>query len=203
MDKSIAEKKEEMAKRQAKKAQLEKQIVEQRQDLDRTNAHLQDLKQKSVALKEQVAANEIKIEDVKKEIEGYRNAFSVFGARMAEIDREFTSIESGNKTLEEEKASASSSAEKTQSEFDELKKKRDVLVEENTKVRATLGSLAAEVKAGKEDADRMASERQALIYQREKDLKTIEADEKIVSELMSEVERVAAHEFSERIPLGT
>ena len=191
VDKSIAEKKEEMAKRQAKKAQLEKQIVEQRQDLDRTNAHLQDLKQKSVALKEQVAANEIKIEDVKKEIEGYRNAFSVFGARMAEIDREFTSIESGNKTLEEEKASASSSAEKTQSEFDELKKKRDVLVEENTKVRATLGSLAAEVKAGKDDADRMASERQALIYQREKDLKTIEADEKIVSELMSEVERVA------------
>ena len=75
--------------------------------------------------------------------------------------------------------------------FDEYKKKRDELVEENTRIQAKLGSLAAEIKAGRDEIARMEAERETLAKNREKDLRTIDDDDSIVSGLMSEVEKVA------------
>ena len=190
-DKAIAEKKEEMERRNHKKAQLESQVAEQKADLERVNVFLQDLRQKSVALKEQIAANEIKIEDVKKDIEGCRNSIALISSRITEIDREYSDIESGNQALEQKKRSASSDAAKNQNVFDEYKKKRDELVEENTRIQAKLGSLAAEIKAGRDEIARMEAERETLAKNREKDLRTIDDDDSIVSGLMSEVEKVA------------
>ncbi len=191
VDKAINDKKEEMARRQAKKSQIEAQVAEQKRELERVNVEAQELRQASVALKEQVAALAIKIEDVKKETESYRSALALFTARINEIDREYSDVESGNKTLEQAKASASFDAEKNQSEFEALKRERDRLVEENTKVRAELGALAAEIKAKKESVERMREERDGLLVQREKDVETIAGDEAIISDLMNEVEKVA------------
>ena len=152
---------------------------------------MQDLRQKSVALKEQIAANEIKIEDLKKEIEGCRNSIALISSRITEIDREYSDIESGNQALEQKKQSASSDAAKNQNVFDEYKKKRDELIEENTRIQAKLGSLAAEIKAGREDVGRMETERENLRITIEKNQQTIDSNDSIVSGLMSEVEKVA------------
>lgn len=190
-DKLIAEKKDEMERRTNKRAQLEAQVAEQKRELDRVNTSLQDLRQKSVALKEQIAAIEIKIEDVKKEIEGCRNSIALISSRITEIDREYSDIESGNQALEQKKQSASSDAVKNQSVFDEYKKRRDELVDENVRIQAKLGALQAEIKASREDIARMESERETLAATREKNQATIDNDDSIISGLMTEVEKVA------------
>ena len=147
-DKAIAEKKEEMERRNNKKAQLEQQVSEQKAELERVNVFLQDL-------------------------------------------RQYSDIESGNQALEQKKQSASSDAAKNQNVFDEYKKKRDELIEENTRIQAKLGSLAAEIKAGREDVGRMETERENLRITIEKNQQTIDSNDSIVSGLMSEVEKVA------------
>lgn len=184
-------KKSEMARHQARKEQLGTQISEARNELESLNAFLQDAKQKSVALREKISAIEIQIADTTKEIEGYKDAIALINTRLTEINKEYSDIELGSEQLAKERESASSDAEKHQSVFDEYKKKRDELIDENTQIQARLAFLNSEIKSLTESVGRMEEEIISLDALCERNQKNIDSDNVMITNLLAEVEKVA------------
>ncbi|MBQ7643178.1 MAG: chromosome segregation protein SMC, partial [Clostridia bacterium] len=176
---------------QARKTQLETQIADARRELEGLNAFLQDVKQKAAAMREKITATEIQIADAQKEIEGYKDAIALINTRLSEINKEYSNIELGSEQLAKEKESASSDAEKHQSVFDEYKKRRDELIDENTQVQARLAFLNSEIKGAEEDIGRMRREAGELSDTIERDKANIDSDNVMISNLLAEVEKTA------------
>ncbi|MBO4262194.1 MAG: chromosome segregation protein SMC [Clostridia bacterium] len=188
----------EMARHKARKEQLVLQVTEARKELASLNAFLQDVRQKAVALREKIAAVEIQIADVTKEIEGNKDVIAFINTKLSEINKAYTDIELGSEKLERERESASSDADKSRSEFDEHKKRRDELIEENTQVQARLAYLNSEIKATEEANAGMHAELQSLAGVKEKNSATIDSDNIMITNLLAEVEKVAFSEAEQQ-----
>ncbi len=187
----LAAKTQELQRLNGRKAQLESQITDARRELESLNAFLQDMKQKTSALREKITAVEIQIEDANKEIENNKDIIALINTRLGEINRAYSDIELGNEQLKKERESASSDAEKQQSVFDEYKKRRDDLIDENTQVQARMAFLNSEIKSAEDEKIRIENEIADCKAIVERNEKNIESDNVMITNLLAEVEKVA------------
>lgn len=194
ISKEVQSKKERMTMYENDKKQLESQVSEQREELVNLNAKLQELRQEAVALKEQVAANESIIADIDAEINSLNNSVTIIRARINEIGEKFTSVEEGNKAVEERKATASYDEEKHREIFDEYRKKREALTAENAEVRTRLSFIESEIAAAEitvEEALKEKRETEELVARNEESIVT---DGEVINKFIEEMEKVALTE---------
>ena len=187
----LAAKRADMERLTTRKEQLTAQVAEGRAELEKATARLQDLRQQAAALREKIAGVDVRIENTKKEIESYKDEVALMATRITEISRRYTDIEQGGDKLIKEREVASTDAEKHKSAFDEYKKKRDSLMEENTSVQARKSFLSAEINSAEESVSRMRAEREELAAQSAKNRENIDSDNELIKSLLLEIEKVA------------
>ena len=187
----LESKRAEMEKQTARKAQIDKQIVGLKADLESSNSELQETRQQYAALKEKLASTAEQIVESEKDAEGCKDSAALINSRLSEIGSEYSTVEEGNVNLIKKKQEASSDAEKHQSVFDALKKKRDELIEKNTAVQSRIAFLNAESKSAGQDISRMKDERAELTLDIENCSVKIAGDGEAVNKLLGEIEKVA------------
>lgn len=191
LNQSLTQKQGEMAKLTARKEQLNKQVEEQRAECEKVLAELQDGKQEIAVLKERIAALEIAIAETRREIEAHKDDISLINMRLSEINKKYSDIEQGNEQLIKKRELASSDAEKQQTAYEDLNAKREELSAENHRVQERVVFLKGEIKAAKDDIERMESEKKEkneLIAVNSESITALNGD---VSGLLDDVAKVS------------
>ena len=116
-------------------------------------------RQTLASLKEKVSSLESSLAEVDREIAINDVAVKQITDRLNEITRAYTDINLDNEKLNEARESASSDALKHQSFYEELRKKRENLIAENTELQTKSAKIKADIAKTSEEIERMSEER--------------------------------------------
>ena len=128
-------------------------------DLNAKEEELNDKRQTLASLKEKVSSLESSLAEVDREIAINDVAVKQITDRLNEITRAYTDINLDNEKLNEARESASSDALKHQSFYEELRKKRENLIAENTELQTKSAKIKADIAKTSEEIERMSEER--------------------------------------------
>ena len=190
-NKALEQKRAEMQKFANRKAQLLKQVEEQQAECEKVQIELQTSKEQITILKEKIASLEIAIGETNTQIDGAKNEISLITWRIDEIEKKYSQIEEGNEELLKKRESASSSAEKHQTDYDGLNAQKDKFSKELQAVQERILFLKGEIKATDVDLGKMSEERTskiALVDDNSQKLTTLNNE---VSALLDEVAKVS------------
>ncbi len=158
-NKALAQKRTEMQKFESRKEQLLKQVSQQQQECEKVQVELQENKEQITILKEKIASLEIAIGETNRQLEDAKNEVALIGLRLSEIGKQYSQIEEGNEELLRKKESASSSAEKHQTNFEDLNAQKEKLSQDLTNAKNRILFLKGEIKATEVEIGKMREER--------------------------------------------
>ena len=167
------------------------QVNEMVADLEKKEASLNECKQELAILKEKNSALETKLADVEGEIKLNEGAFKQISDRLAEIKRQYSNIEEDNEKLTVERESASSDAIRHQSEYDNLRRKREELIDENLMLQRTLAALNADISSSREEISRLETEKNEALESIETNKHSIEDNLEAIDKKRREIEKIA------------
>ena len=158
-NKALAQKRAEMQKFESRKEQLLKQVSQQQQECEKVQVELQENKEQITILKEKIASLEIAIGETNRQLEDAKNEVALIGLRLSEIGKQYSQIEEGNEELLRKKESASSSAEKHQTNYEDLNAQKEKLSQDLTNAKNRILFLKGEIKATEVEIGKMREER--------------------------------------------
>jgi len=167
------------------------QVNEMIDDLNLKEEELSNKKQALASLKEKVTALEQSLGEVEKEIAVNDVAVKQITDRLDQITQAYTNINIDNEKLNEARENASSDALKHQSQYEELSKKRDELIAENTTLQTKSAALQAQITNANDEIVRMNDERGDSIKIIEQNKLRIAEDEATVEYNKREIEKIA------------
>ena len=167
------------------------QVNEMIADLEKKETSLNECRQELAILKEKNSSLEKTLADVEAEIKLNEGAFKQISDRLAEIKRQYSNIEEDNEKLTEARASASSDAIRHQSEYDNLRKKREELIDENLMLQRTLAALNADISSSREEITRLQSDRNDALENIEVNKRLIEENLEAIDKKRREIEKIA------------
>ena len=139
-------------------------------ELAEKNAQLESLRERFQSSRAELAANEQLSESLLKQLSSEESRYSVFAqtaemisSRLAALDDKYSETTRGASDLNERSTEASSAIENISTQYDALVKRRDEKLEELNSARVEKASLEAAVKSGKENTERLTSEKEELI----------------------------------------
>jgi len=189
--KLLAEKKAEMEKLQKQKEEFDAKRDACLDELSMLNDMYNSKRQELFVEREKLALSEKALSEIGREIEGVTDIIDELKARLVEISARLEDASIGGKKLEEDKENASLNAGKHQAEFDALKKERDTLTEESTKIQIEVTSIRGVI-------DRLVADNERLVQTAKETEENVsklklsnEGAEKIIEELKLEQEKVA------------
>ena len=191
IEKDLKDKTAELNSLNANKDNSVAQVNEMISDLEHKETELGELKQSLATLKEKNISLEKQLSEVELEISQNENSFKQITARLEEIKRQYTNIEEDNEKLNEAKATASSDAIRHQSQYDNLKKKREDLIDENLMLQRTLAALNADIANAREEIVRLQSDRADALEIIENNEKLIEENLINIDKKRREIEKIA------------
>ena len=187
----LAKKSKEMAALTANKNQSLQQVNEMIDDLGAKEDELSDKKQAYASLKEKVVLLEKNLEEVDGEIAEIDVSVKQITARLAQISKAYSDINLDNEKLNEARESASSDALKHQSYYEELRKKRDALIAENTELQTKSARIKADIQNASDELARMQEEREESIKAIEQNKLRIGESESAIEYNKREIEKIA------------
>lgn len=159
----IAEKKSALARAENMREKAQAELAEK-------NAQLESLRERFQSSRAELAANEQLSESLLKQLSSEESRYSVFAqtsdmisSRLAALDDKYSETTRGASDLNERSTEASSAIENISTQYDALVKRRDEKLEELNSARVEKASLEAAVKSGKENTERLTSEKKELI----------------------------------------
>ena len=159
----IAEKKSALARAENMREKAQAELAEK-------NAQLESLRERFQSSRAELAANEQLSESLLKQLSSEESRYSVFAqtaemisSRLAALDDKYSETTRGASDLNERSTEASSAIENISTQYDALVKRRDEKLEELNSARVEKASLDAAVKSGKENTERLTSEKEELI----------------------------------------
>ncbi len=159
----IAEKKSALARAENMREKAQAELAEK-------NAQLESLRERFQSSRAELAANEQLSESLLKQLSSEESRYSVFAqtaemisSRLAALDDKYSETTRGASDLNERSTEASSAIENISTQYDALVKRRDEKLEELNSARVEKASLEAAVKSGKENTERLTSEKEELI----------------------------------------
>ncbi|MBQ9782676.1 MAG: hypothetical protein IJW26_05825, partial [Clostridia bacterium] len=170
------------------KAQLITLVNGQVDELNGLNTSLQDAKQNYAKLKEKIDYLESQLKSIEDEIEKNKDEIALIGARLQQIESEYTTIKQGNEILVKEKESASKEQDAHREQFEDLRRRRDTALERNTEIQSRLSYLRSEIASTNGDVARISNVVETLKGKIDANLNTIQSNEIIISKLKKEAE---------------
>lgn len=167
------------------------QVNEMVDDLNEKENQLNEQKEVYTSLKEKINALKQNIADVEKEISENDISVKQITERLSEISKAYSNIEQDNAKLSEARKNASHDAQKQQSLYDDLRRDRDALINENTKLQMEQAALKADIIKTQEEIQRMSEEREESINIIEANQKRIEENNAYIDMNKREVEKIA------------
>ncbi len=155
--KLLEEKRTEMDKLKAEKAEQEKKRDRALDELSVLNERYNGKRQQILVEREKQAVAETGLSDVGKDIENVTDLIEEVNKRIAKIDDDFSVVNTGSQKLEADKQSARDNADKHQAEYDALRRERDALNEEHTELKIRIAELKGRIETLKEDNARLLS----------------------------------------------
>lgn len=159
----IAEKKSALARAENMREKAQAELAEK-------NAQLESLRERFQSSRAELAANEQLSESLLKQLSSEESRYSVFAqtaemisSRLVALDDKYSETTRGASDLNERSTEASSAIENISTQYDALVKRRDEKLEELNSARVEKASLEAAVKSGKENTERLTSEKEELI----------------------------------------
>lgn len=143
---------------QNNKQNLLNQVNGEVEILNKDNTALSEAKQKAVYLREKIASTETILADTQAEIEKNKDTIALISTRLSEISIAYTDIEAGNEKINKEKENASKEQLEHREMFQELRKKRDEVLAENTEVQSKLSYLRSEIVSAEGEIERLTEE---------------------------------------------
>ncbi len=178
------------------KIKSDKQILSDKRDkaldeLSMLNDLYNEKRQQILLEREKQSVAEKSLSEVGREIESVADLIEEVKGRIAKLDVDFEVVQSGGKKLEQDRESASQTADKHQAEYDALRKERDAIASESTELQVKITELKAEI----ERIDAENSRLLKVIGETERtnvDLdKSNQGAEGIIEELRRDQEKVA------------
>ena len=167
------------------------QVNEMISDLEKKENSLNDCKQELAILKEKNSTLEKSLADVEAEIKLNEGSFKQISERLEEIKRQYSNIEEDNEKLTEARASASSDAIRHQSEYDNLRRRREELIDENLMLQRTLAALNADISSSREEIARLQADRKDALENIEVNKRLIEENIEAIDKKRREIEKIA------------
>ena len=187
----LSKKREEMSSLKTEKTQLETKRDKALSELTMLNDLYNEKRQQILVEREKQAVAESALSEIGREIESATDLVDEVKARISKLDADYEAVQSGGKKLEEDKLSASQTADKHQAEYDALRKERDRIAEESTELQVRITQLRANIDSLNAENQRLLS----VVSETEKaneDLKkSNEGAEGIIEELRRDQEKVA------------
>lgn len=191
IEKELALKGKELGSLRSNKEQSLNQVNEMIDDLNAKEEELNDKKQALASLKEKVLLLEQNLEEVDKEIGVNNVAVKQITDRLDEITKAYTNINIDNEKLNEARENASSDALKHQSFYEELRKKREQLIAENTDLQTKSAKIKADIENATEEIARMGEERSDSVKIIEQNKQKMGENEAAIEYNKREVEKIA------------
>ena len=160
-------------------------------DLEKKETSLNDSKQELAILKEKNSALEKTLAEVEAEIKLNEGSVKQISERLEEIKRQYSNIEEDNEKLTEARASASSDAIRHQSEYDNLRRRREELIDENLMLQRTLAALNADISSSREEIARLEADKKDAIENIEQNKRLIEENLETIDKKRREIEKIA------------
>ena len=187
----LAKKRSEMEKLKAEKGELNAKRDKFLDELGMLNDVYNGKRQQVVIEREKQSITEKSLSDIGREIEATESIRAEIIEKIEKITAEMENISVGGKKLEEDRAEATSSADKQQAEYDALRKERDDLSSELTSTQVKITELKASISALESDNERLFSVKSEA-EKTNKDLEnSIKGAEQIIEELRLQQEKVA------------
>ena len=188
---AVKKDKEELSRLERNKTELLERVNQEVDELDKLKLEHTETKQKIVLLREKINSQTITLKEIESEIEKNKDEIALITTRLAKIKEEVTGFTMGDEKLTKEKEDASKEQSKRREKFNELKRKRDEMLKENTDVQSRLSYLHAEISATEGDKERIVTEISSLETEREHNKEVILNDENIIKDLSLKAEKVA------------
>lgn len=141
IEKQLAEKKGEMDKIKADKADMEKKRDKALDELAILNELYNGKRQQILVEREKQGATEKSLSEIGQEMENVYDLIDDVKGKIQKIDLEYEVVQTGGKKLEEDKESASKTADKQQAEYDALRKEREEVSAEVTEIQVRITEL--------------------------------------------------------------
>ncbi len=138
-------KREEMDKIKADKKALEVKRDKALDELSMLNDLYNEKRQQILLEREKQSVAEKSLSEVGRELESATDLIEEVKARILKLDADFEAVQSGGKKLEEDRESASQTADRHQAEYDALRKERDSIAQESTALQVKITELKAEI----------------------------------------------------------
>lgn len=191
IEKDLSVKVKEMSSLRSNKEQSLNQVNEMIDDLNAKEEALSEKKQVLASLKEKVFLLEKNLGDVNSEISEIDVSVKQITDRLNQISQAYTDINIDNEKLTEARENASSDAVKHQSLYEELRKKRDALIAENTELQTKIARIKADIENTNEEIARMKEERAESIKTIEQNNLRIGENESAIEYNKNEIEKIA------------
>lgn len=176
------------------KKQLIMQVNSQVEELNSLNLSINTEKQNFVKIKEKIDSLQTQKISIEEEIEKGKDEIAIIGARLQQIETEYSDIQAGNDILVKEKEVASKEQDAHREQFAELREERDKILARNTEIQSRLSYLRSEIVNTNNDIERIVKEISDLEKAIENNKVTIETDEGLIVKLKKEIENVALSE---------
>ena len=184
-------KRAEMDEIKAEKFELEKKRDKALDELGILNDLYNGKRQSVVLEREKQAVAEKRLSEIGQEIESTSELIDTVKARLDKLNVDYEIAQSGGKKLEQDRASASQTADKHQAEYDALRRQRETLAEESTALQVTITETKGKISSLTAENQRLT----ALVNETENAtaglVKSNLGAEEIIEELRREQEKVA------------
>ena len=141
--------------------------------------------------REKLASAESSLIEINKDIERVNDLIDSVNERISKIDENYKAVQSGGKKLEEYRKIAKDNAEKQFAEFEELKKQKDALSEESTRLKLEFSDCKNKIETLKADNERVKNSIKEAEENNVKLREGIANTDEIVENLRLEQEKVA------------
>ena len=184
-------KREEMDKLKAEKAVLEKTRDKAFDELGILNDLYTGKRQQVLIEREKQAVAEKRLIEIGQEIEFATDLIETVKEKLNKLNADYEIVQSGGKKLEEDRATASQTADKHQAEYDALRKERLALSDESTALQVSITELKGKISSITSENQRLNT----LILETENATDGLKKSnvgaEEIIEELRREQEKVA------------
>ncbi len=187
----LNKKRAEMDKLKAEKAEINSKRDRALDELGMLNDVYNGKRQEVVVEREKQSIAEKSLSDVGREIEATESVRADIAQRIKKLVAEMENISVGGKKLEEDKAQATSSADKQQAEYDALRKERDELSVELTDVQVKITEIKGGITSLEGESERLKNISLEAKKSNEELKKSIDGATQIIEELKLQQEKVA------------
>ena len=187
----LKEKREEMQSLKEGKVALEKKRDRAMDELTMLGDLYNGKRQQILVEREKQASCEKSLSEIGREIESMTDLIDEVRARINKLDSDFEAVQSGGKKLEQDRESASKTADIQQAEYDALRKEREEISTESTELQVAITELKGKINSLVTENERFNKVIAEAEFNNENLKKSNVGAESIIEELRRDQEKVA------------